>query len=72
MTILLYCMRNMLQKRKKYSKIWKQKLTKCTKYVNFKPIIKRQTQKVKLVPCAADITVKSEDETPTDDLFCKQ
>ena len=29
----------MLQKRKKYSKIWKQKLTKCTKYVNFKPII---------------------------------
>ena len=36
MTILLYCMRNMLQKRKKYSKIWKQKLTKCTKYVNFK------------------------------------
>ena len=53
-------------------KIWKQKLTKCTKYVNFKLIIKRQTQKVKLVPCAADITVKSEDETPTDDLFCKQ
>lgn len=36
MTILLYCMRNMLQKRKKYAKIWKQKLTKCTKYVNFK------------------------------------
>lgn len=35
MTILLYCMRNMLQKRKKYSKIWEQKLTKCTKYVNF-------------------------------------
>lgn len=50
MTILLYCMRNMLQKRKKYSKIWKQKLTKCTKYVNFKPMIKRQTQKVELVP----------------------
>lgn len=36
MTILLYCMRNMLQKRKKHAKIWKQKLTKCTKYVNFK------------------------------------
>ena len=48
------------------------KIDKVYEYVNFKPIIKRQTQKVKLVPCAADITVKSEDETPTDDLFCKQ
>ena len=47
----------------KVPKCKKQKLTKCTKYVNFKPIIKRQTQKGKLVPCAADITVKSEDDT---------
>ena len=73
MTILLYCMRNMLQKRKKYSKIWKQKLTKCTKYVNFKPIILCQIKKGEIPSFfVADITVKSEDETPTDDLFCKQ